>query len=150
MHGSKEARAAESGRPIAEGFPGAQMGKACSAGGSGLCQRRWRPETHFGAPAPPPCAASPAGPGPAGQCAALGAGAGPGDAARVAASPRVPAPAGPPRWPRPPGAVLPPGASNHLVLCRPLLLLPSIFPSLGVFSNESVLRIRWPKYWTSS
>ena len=36
MHGSKEARAAESGRPIAEGFPGAQMGKACSAGGSGL------------------------------------------------------------------------------------------------------------------
>lgn len=75
-----------------------------------LCQRRWRPETHFGAPAPPPCAASPAGPGPAGQCAALGAGAGPGDAARVAASPRVPAPAGPPRWPRPPGAVLPPGA----------------------------------------
>ena len=39
--------------------------------------------------------------------------------------------------------------SNHLILCRPLLL-PSIFPSLGVFSNESVLRIRWPKYWSFS
>ena len=38
--------------------------------------------------------------------------------------------------------------SNHLILCRPLLLLPSIFPSIGVFSNESVLRIRWPKYWS--
>ena len=37
--------------------------------------------------------------------------------------------------------------SNHLTLCRPLLLLPSIFPSIRVFSNESVLRIRWPKYW---
>ena len=36
--------------------------------------------------------------------------------------------------------------SNHLILCRPCLLLPSIFPSIGVFSNESVLRIRWPKY----
>ena len=36
--------------------------------------------------------------------------------------------------------------SNHLILCRPLLLLPSIFPSIRVFSNESVLRIRWPKY----
>ena len=40
--------------------------------------------------------------------------------------------------------------SNHLILCRPLLLLPSIFPSIRVFSNESVLRIRWPKYWTFS
>ena len=40
--------------------------------------------------------------------------------------------------------------SNHLVLCRPLLLLPSIFPSIKVFSNESVLRIRWPKDWSSS
>ena len=40
--------------------------------------------------------------------------------------------------------------SNHLLLCRPLLLLPSIFPSIGVFSNESVLRIRWPKYWSFS
>ena len=39
-------------------------------------------------------------------------------------------------------------ASNHLVLCHPFLLLPSIFPSIRVFSNESVLRIRWPKYWT--
>ena len=40
--------------------------------------------------------------------------------------------------------------SNHLILCHPLLLLPSIFPSISVFSNESVLRIRWPKYWTFS
>ena len=38
--------------------------------------------------------------------------------------------------------------SKHLILCRPLLLLPSIFPSTRVFSNESVLRIRWPKYWS--
>ena len=40
--------------------------------------------------------------------------------------------------------------SNHLILCRPLLLLPSIFPSISVFSNESVLHIRWPKYWSFS
>ena len=40
--------------------------------------------------------------------------------------------------------------SNHLILCRPLLLLPSIFPSIGIFSNESVLHIRWPKYWNFS
>ena len=40
--------------------------------------------------------------------------------------------------------------SNHLILCRPLLLLPSIFHSIGVFSNESVLCIRWPKYWSFS
>ena len=40
--------------------------------------------------------------------------------------------------------------SNHLILCRPLLLLPSIFPSIRVISNESVLRIRWPKYWSFS
>ena len=40
--------------------------------------------------------------------------------------------------------------SNHLILCRPLLLVPSIFPSIRVFSNESVLRIRWPKYWSFS
>ena len=38
--------------------------------------------------------------------------------------------------------------SNHLILCHPLLLLPSIVPSIWVFSNESVLRIRWPKYWS--
>ena len=38
--------------------------------------------------------------------------------------------------------------SNHLILCRPLLLLPSIFPSIRVFSNESALRIMWPKYWS--
>ena len=40
--------------------------------------------------------------------------------------------------------------SNHLILCCPLLLLPSIFPSIKVFSNESVLGIRWPKYWSFS
>ena len=40
--------------------------------------------------------------------------------------------------------------SNHLILCWPLLLLPSIFPSIKVFSNESALCIRWPKYWSSS
>ena len=40
--------------------------------------------------------------------------------------------------------------SNHLILCRPLLLLPSIFPSIRVFSNESVLHIGWPKYWSFS
>ena len=40
--------------------------------------------------------------------------------------------------------------SNHLVLCHPLLLLPQIFPSIRVFSNESVLHIRWPKYWSFS
>ena len=37
---------------------------------------------------------------------------------------------------------------NHLFLCHPILFLPSIFPSIGVFSKESVLRIRWPKYWS--
>ena len=41
-------------------------------------------------------------------------------------------------------------SSNHLNLCHPLLLLPSIFPRIRVFSNESVLRIRWPKYWSFS
>ena len=40
--------------------------------------------------------------------------------------------------------------SNLLILCHPLLLLPSIFPSIRVFSNESVLRIRWPEYWSFS
>jgi len=40
--------------------------------------------------------------------------------------------------------------SNHLILCYPLLLLPSIFPSIRVFSNESALRIRWPKNWSFS
>ena len=39
---------------------------------------------------------------------------------------------------------------NHLILCCPLLLLPSVFPSIRVFSSESVLRIRWPKYWSFS
>ena len=41
-------------------------------------------------------------------------------------------------------------SSNHLILCCPLLLLPSTFPSIRVFSNDSVLRIRWPKYWSFS
>ena len=41
-------------------------------------------------------------------------------------------------------------SSNHLILCHPLLLLSSIFPSIKVFSNESALRIRWPKYWSFS
>ena len=41
-------------------------------------------------------------------------------------------------------------SSNHLILCHPLLLPPSIFPSIRVFSNESVLHIRWPKYWSFS
>ena len=40
--------------------------------------------------------------------------------------------------------------SNHLILCRPLFLLPSIFPSISVFSNELALHIRWPKYWSFS
>ena len=40
--------------------------------------------------------------------------------------------------------------SNHLILCHPLLLLPSIFPSIRDFSNKSVLHIRWPKYWSFS
>ena len=40
--------------------------------------------------------------------------------------------------------------SNHLILCLPFLLLPSIFPSIRVFSNEPTLRIRWPKYWSFS
>ena len=40
--------------------------------------------------------------------------------------------------------------SNHLILCHPFLLLPSIFPSIRVFSKESALRIRWPKYWSFS
>ena len=41
-------------------------------------------------------------------------------------------------------------SSNHLILCCPFLILPSIFPLIRVFSNESVLRIRWPKYWSFS
>ena len=41
-------------------------------------------------------------------------------------------------------------SSNHLILCHPLLLLPSTFPSIRVFSNESALHIRWPKYWSFS
>ena len=41
-------------------------------------------------------------------------------------------------------------SSNHLLLCHPLFLLPSVFPSIRVFSNESALHIRWPKYWNFS
>ena len=41
-------------------------------------------------------------------------------------------------------------SSNHLILCHPLLFLPSVFPSIKVFSNESLLCIRWPKYWSFS
>ena len=52
-----------------------------------------------------------------------------------------------PPKPMPIESVMP---SNHLILCRPLLLLPSVFPSSRVFSNESALRIRWPKYWSFS
>ena len=58
------------------------------------------------------------------------------------ARPPCPAPATTPRVYRNP--------SNHLILCRPLLLLPSVFPSIRVFSNESVLCIRWSKYWSFS
>ena len=50
-----------------------------------------------------------------------------------------------PGWGRSPGE-----GSNYLIFCQPLLLLPSIFPSIRVFSSESVLRIRWPKYWSFS
>ena len=52
-----------------------------------------------------------------------------------------------PRSPPKPMSIKTVMPSNHLILCRPLLLLPSIFPSIRVFSNESALRIRWPKYW---
>ena len=52
-----------------------------------------------------------------------------------------------PPKPMPIESVMP---SNHLILCHPLLLLPSIFPSSRVFSNESALHIRWPKYWSFS
>ena len=54
------------------------------------------------------------------------------------------------RSPRKPMSIESVMPSNHLILCRPLPLLPSIFPSIRVFSNESALRIRWPKYWSFS
>ena len=61
---------------------------------------------------------------------------------------RPPCPSPTPRvHPNPCPSVMP---SNHLILCHPLLLLPSIFPSIRVFSNESALRIRYPKYWSFS
>ena len=50
----------------------------------------------------------------------------------------------------PPQSFAPASPSNHLILCRPLLLLPSIFPSIRVFPNELALRIRWPKDWSFS
>ena len=52
-------------------------------------------------------------------------------------------------WPKPMSIELV-MASSHLILCHPLLFLPSIFPNIRVFSNESALRIRWPKYWSFS
>jgi len=52
--------------------------------------------------------------------------------------------------PRKPMSVEPVMPSNHLILCCPLLFLPSMFPSIRVFSNESALCIRWPKYWSFS
>ena len=62
---------------------------------------------------------------------------------------RPPCPSPTPSPPKPMSieSVMP---SNHLILCRPLLLLPSIFPSISVFSNELALRIRWPKSWSFS
>ena len=54
------------------------------------------------------------------------------------------------RSPPKPMSMEPMMTSNHLILCHPLLLLPSIFPSIRVFSNESTLHIRWPKYWSFS
>ena len=63
---------------------------------------------------------------------------------------RLPCPSPTPRAytsPCPLSSVIP---SNHLILCHPLLLLPSVFPSIRVFSKESVLCIRWPKYWSFS
>ena len=51
---------------------------------------------------------------------------------------------------RPPGPSLSPEVSSHSILCPPLLLLPSVFPSTRVFSSESALCIRWPKYWSFS
>ena len=55
-----------------------------------------------------------------------------------------------PQSPPKPMSIEPVMPSNHLILCCPLLLLPSIFPSIRIFSNESALRIRWPKYWSFS
>ena len=61
---------------------------------------------------------------------------------------RLPCPSPTPRvYPMSVELVMP---SNHLILCRPLLLPPSVFPSIRVFSNQSVLQIRWPKYWSFS
>ena len=64
--------------------------------------------------------------------------------------PHEPQHAKPPCLSPTPGVHPNPCSSNHLILCRPLLLLPSILPSIRVFSNESALCIRWPKYWSFS
>ena len=56
----------------------------------------------------------------------------------------------PPPFPRVYSNSCPLMLSNHLILCHPLLLWPSIFPSIRIFSNELALRIRWPKYWSFS
>ena len=61
---------------------------------------------------------------------------------------RPPCPSPTPRSPPKPTPIESMMPSNHLILCRPLLLLPSIFPRIRVFSNESALCIRWPKYWS--
>ena len=65
-------------------------------------------------------------------------------------NPRPPCPSPTPKSPPKPMSIESVMTSNHLILCHPLLLLPSIFPSIRVFSNESALRIRWPKYWSFS
>ena len=63
---------------------------------------------------------------------------------------RPPCPSPTPKSPPKPMSIKSMMPSNHLILCCPLLLLPSIFPSIRVFSNESALRIRWPRYWSFS
>ena len=63
---------------------------------------------------------------------------------------RPPCPSQTPRVHLQPMSIVSVMPSNHLILCRPLLLLASIFPNIRVFSKESVLRIRWPKYWSFS
>ena len=65
-------------------------------------------------------------------------------------NPRPPCPSPTPKSPPKPMSIESVMTSNHLILCHPLLLLPSIFPSIRVFSNESALHIRWPKYWNFS
>ena len=63
---------------------------------------------------------------------------------------RLPCPSPSPRCPSKLMSIRPVMPSNHLILCCPLLLLPAILPSIRVFSNESKLHMRWPKYWSFS